>query len=164
LVFSTLHTNDAPSSFVRLIDIGIKPFLVASGVRAVLAQRLVRTNCNTCKAPYTPEEIEIRRLAFPVDVENIEFLHGTGCDSCNDTGYTGRLGVYELLKTSDDMRTMIMTGSSSAEMRYQARVEGMTTLRADAWKKVLNGITTVEEVNKKTKADPPLDTMKSGAA
>ncbi len=164
LVFSTLHTNDAPSSFVRLIDIGIKPFLVASGVRAVLAQRLVRTNCNTCKAPYTPEEIEIRRLAFPVDAESIEFLHGTGCDSCNDTGYTGRLGVYELLQTSDDMRTMIMKGSSSADMRYQARVEGMTTLRGDAWKKVLNGITTVEEVNRKTKADPPLDTMKSGAA
>ncbi len=164
LVFSTLHTNDAPSSFVRLIDIGIKPFLVSAGVRAILAQRLVRTNCNTCKSPYTPAEIEIRRLGFPVDVENTEFLHGVGCDSCNDTGFTGRLGVYELLVTSDNMRSMIMAGDSSAELRHTARVEGMTTLRTDAWKKVLNGITTVEEVNRKTKADPPLESVENGAA
>ncbi len=156
LVFSTLHTNDAPSAFVRLVDIGVKPFLVASGVRAVLGQRLVRTNCTTCKAPYVPEEIEITRLGFPVDPDSIEFMHGEGCDNCHGTGYTGRLGVYELLLMDDDMRTMILEGSSSVKLRRKARENGMTTLRQDAWKKALAGITTVEEVNRRTKADEPL--------
>ncbi len=156
LVFSTLHTNDAPSSFVRLIDIGIKSFLVASGVRAVLAQRLVRTNCTSCKEPYTPTEIEIERLGLPVDITQYELLKGAGCDSCNQTGYTGRLGVYELLVTNDRMREMIMNGASSGAMRIAAREDGMATLREDAWKKAINGITTVEEINRKTKIDPPL--------
>ena len=157
LVFSTLHTNDAPSSFIRLIDIGIKPFLVASGVRAVLGQRLVRTNCTTCKTRYTPPELEISRLGFPVDFDKVEVMKGAGCDSCNDTGYQGRLGVYELLVTSDTMRQMIMEGAASGALRRTARLEGMSTLREDAWKKVLSGITTVEEVNRKTKADEPMD-------
>lgn len=156
LVFSTLHTNDAPSSFTRLIDIGIRPFLVASGIRAVLGQRLVRTNCTVCKAPYTPAEIEIHRLGLPVDLDKVELFHGQGCDSCSNTGYQGRLGVYELLTMTDRMRTNIMDGVSSIRLRKLARLENMTTLREDAWKKCLNGITTVEEVNKRTKADEPL--------
>ena len=158
LVFSTLHTNDAPSSFVRLIDIGIKPFLVASGVRAVLAQRLVRTNCTSCKVPYTPADIELKRLGFKIDLDELELIHGEGCDNCNHTGYQGRLGTYELLVMNDTIRGMIMDGSSSIVLRRQARLDGMTTLRQDAWKKAVNGITTIEEVNRRTKIDEPLVT------
>lgn len=164
LVFSTLHTNDAPSAFVRLVDIGVKPFLVASGVRAVLGQRLVRTNCTTCKAPYVPEDIEMTRLGFPVELDTIELMHGEGCDNCHSTGYTGRLGVYELLSMDDEMRAMILEGSSSIKLRAKARENGMTTLRQDAWKKALAGITTVEEVNRRTKIDEPLKTEAAAVA
>jgi type II secretory ATPase GspE/PulE/Tfp pilus assembly ATPase PilB-like protein len=155
LVFSTLHTNDAPSSFVRLVDIGIKPFLVASGIRAVLAQRLVRVNCTSCKEPYEPEHIQMVRLGFPPE-EGTTYYHGAGCDNCHGTGYTGRLGVYELLTMSDELRAMIMGGESSIKLRRQARIGGMTTLREDAYKKALKGITTIEEVNRRTKIDEPL--------
>lgn len=156
LVFSTLHTNDTASSFIRLIDIGIKPFLVASGVKAILAQRLVRIICSTCKAPYEPDKLELERLAINDDFSKIEFLHGEGCDSCSDTGYQGRLGVYELLKTTDKIRKMLMKGTPAGPIRRQARLDGMRTMRKDAYRKVLNGITTVEEVNKRTKMDDPL--------
>ncbi len=164
LVFSTLHTNDAPSAFVRLVDIGLKPFLVASGVRAVLGQRLVRTNCTTCKVPYVPEDIEMTRLGFPVEMDTIELMHGEGCDNCHSTGYTGRLGVYELLSMDDELRAMILEGSSSIKLRAKARENGMTTLRQDAWKKALAGITTVEEVNRRTKIDEPLKTEAAAVA
>ncbi|MCC6144500.1 MAG: Flp pilus assembly complex ATPase component TadA, partial [Candidatus Hydrogenedentes bacterium] len=156
LVFSTLHTNDTASSYIRLIDIGIKPFLVASGIRAILAQRLVRTICTTCKEPYIPPEVEVERLAFKVDLEGIELYHGAGCDNCNGTGYQGRLGVYELMITTDELRTMIMKGESAAVIRRAARLGGMGTMRNDAWRKCLNGITTIEEVNRRTRVDEPL--------
>ncbi|MEK7795601.1 MAG: ATPase, T2SS/T4P/T4SS family [Candidatus Hydrogenedentota bacterium] len=156
MVFSTLHTNDAPSSFVRMIDIGIKPFLVASGVRAILAQRLVRTSCTACKVQYTPADIEFHRLGFAVDRDKLELLHGAGCDACNGTGYSGRMGIHELLLSNDVVRQMLMRGASTVELRRQARLDGMITLREDAWRKTLNGITTIEEVNKRTKPDEPL--------
>lgn len=156
LVFSTLHTNDSASSFVRLIDMGIKPFLVASGVRAVLAQRLMRVICKTCKEPYRPPEEEFELLGFHADPNKVDLFHGAGCESCNHTGYSGRLGAYELLLTTDKIRQMIMAGESSSAVRRMARVEGMTTMREDAWQKALNGITTIEEVNRKTRVDEPL--------
>ncbi|MBN2308462.1 MAG: Flp pilus assembly complex ATPase component TadA [Candidatus Hydrogenedentes bacterium] len=156
LVFSTLHTNDSASAFIRLIDIGIKPFLVASGVRAVLAQRLVRTICPACKEPYKPPEIEWERLAMDVDPSKVEVFHGRGCENCNNTGYSGRLGVYELLLSSDEIRTMIMHDTSAGARRRAARVGGMNTMRQDGWQKVLNGITTVEEVVRQTQDDDPL--------
>jgi len=156
LVFSTLHTNDAPSAFVRLVDMGIKPFLVASGVRAVLGQRLVRTICSGCKEPYKATTEEVDRLGFPVDLSKIEIYHGKGCDNCNQTGYQGRLGVYELLLNNDELRTMIMNGAASGAIRRAARQFGMNTMREDAWKKVLNGVTTIEEVNRVTQPDEPL--------
>ena len=156
LVFSTLHTNDTASSFIRLIDIGVKPFLVASGVRAILAQRLVRVNCTVCKEPYIPSEVQIERLGFPVDMEKVKVYHGAGCPSCNELGYQGRLGVYELLQTTDHIRTLLMQGETSTEIRRASRLQGMTTMREDAWLKVLQGITTVEEVNRATRADEPL--------
>jgi len=159
LVFSTLHTNDTASSFTRLVDIGIKPFLVASGVRAILAQRLVRTICTNCKETYVPDEREIERLGFPVDLENSEFYHGAGCDNCNDTGHAGRLGAYELLITSDRIREMLMAKESSMAIKRASREEGMVTMREDAWQKALNGITTVEEVNRRTRMDEPLEKL-----
>jgi type II secretory ATPase GspE/PulE/Tfp pilus assembly ATPase PilB-like protein len=157
LVFSTLHTNDTASSYIRLIDIGIKPFLVASGIRAILAQRLVRTICTSCKEPVTSvDERELQRLGIHVDPVTLELYRGAGCDHCNNTGYQGRLGVYELLTTNDHLRTMIMKGESAAALRRQARLDGMTTMRQDAWRKALNGITTIEEVNRRTRMDEPL--------
>lgn len=156
LVFSTLHTNDTSSSYIRLVDIGVRPFLVAAGIRAVLAQRLVRTICTNCKEPYTPAERDVERLGFSVDLSQVELFHGAGCDNCNKTGYQGRLGVYELMQTTDTIRTMIMTGESSAAIRRRARLDGMGTMRDDAWRKALNGITTVEEVNRSTRVDETL--------
>ena len=156
LVFSTLHTNDTASSFTRLVDMGMKPFLVASGVKAILAQRLVRTICSNCKEPYTPPEIEMERLGMDVDWSKVQLVHGAGCEQCNQTGYQGRLGAYELLITTDPLRKMVMEGKSSAAIRRAARMEGMATLRDDAWRKALRGITTIEEVNRKTKVDEPL--------
>lgn len=157
LVFSTLHTNDTATSFIRLIDIGIKPFLVASGVRAILAQRLLRTICTGCKTTYDPPEFELRRLGFKVDLTGSELYHGAGCDSCNNTGYQGRIGAYELLLTTDRIREMIMSGESAIAIRRAARHDGMSTMREDAWRKALNGITTIEEVNRRTSVDEPLE-------
>lgn len=156
LVFSTLHTNDTASSFIRLVDIGIKPFLVASGVRAILAQRLVRTICTTCKEPYRPPDEEFEMLGFHVDPNKVELFHGAGCENCNHTGYSRRLGAYELLISSDEIRTMLMEGASASALRRAARLAGMRTMREDAWMKALKGITTIEEVNRKTRVDEPL--------
>jgi len=157
LVFSTLHTNDTASSFTRMIDIGIKPFLVASGVRAILAQRLVRTICTSCKQRLAEiPEIEVQRLGFPVEIQGLELYHGAGCDNCNNTGHQGRLGAYELLVTNDKIREMIMRQESSTAIKRCARQHGMATMRDDAWKKALNGITTIEEVNRRTRVDEPL--------
>lgn len=157
LVFSTLHTNDSASAFVRLVDMGIRPFLVASGIAAILAQRLVRTICTNCKEPYKPPDEEFDILALrDVDPSKVELFHGAGCDNCNHTGYSGRLGAYELLETTDEIRQMIMDGASAAALRRQARIGGMKTMRQDAWAKAMKGITTIEEVNRKTRADEPL--------
>lgn len=156
LVFSTLHTNDTASSFTRLIDVGIKPFLVASGVRAILAQRLVRTICTSCKEPCQPAPLEVERLGFPVDLDKVELWHGAGCDNCNRSGYQGRLGAYELLVTTDIIRTMLMKHESATAIKRAARRGGMVTMRQDAWRKALNGITTIEEVNRRTRVDEPL--------
>lgn len=156
LVFSTLHTNDTASSFTRLIDIGIKPFLVASGVRAILAQRLVRTVCNGCREAYQPADIEKERLQMEVDWNTVRLEHGAGCESCNETGYQGRLGAYELLLTNDALRVMLMQGASATALRRQARIDGMITMREDAWNKAKRGLTTVEEVNRRTRVDEPI--------
>jgi type IV pilus assembly protein PilB len=156
LVFTTLHTNDAPTSFMRLIDIGVRPFLVASGVRVVLAQRLVRTLCTNCKKAYRPTEEQLENLGIPVDMEKTELFIGEGCENCSETGYQGRIGIYELLMTTDNIRNLLMKGSSAAEVRRLARREGMTTLRQDAWRKALSGITSLEEVYRVTQMDEPL--------
>jgi type II secretory ATPase GspE/PulE/Tfp pilus assembly ATPase PilB-like protein len=158
MVFSTLHTNDAASSFVRLVDIGVKPFMVASGVRCIMAQRLVRTLCTTCKEPGPPTETQIERLALKQEeLDRTELFVGKGCEHCNHTGYQGRIGIHELLITNDKLREMIINGAPAGALRAEARANGgMHTLREDAWQKALAGITSVEEVLRVTQMDEPV--------
>ena len=154
LVFSTLHTNDAPSAVTRLIDIGVKPFLVASSTRAIMAQRLVRRICEKCKEPYAPKEVELRLLGPAAkQLESAQLFHGKGCADCSFTGYRGRLGIYEIFQIDDQVRNLIFEQVSSTELRTKARELGMRTLREDGIRKVVAGITTLEEVLRVTMGD-----------
>ncbi|MBE0594025.1 MAG: type IV-A pilus assembly ATPase PilB [Gemmatimonadales bacterium] len=153
LVLSTLHTNDAPSTVTRMIDMGIEPFNVASAVNLIVAQRLVRRICESCKAEhhYTSEELAV--LGFTEDdAAGITFYKGQGCDVCVGTGYKGRQGLYEVLSLSSELRRMILRGASTEELRDQAVREGMFTLRVDGMQKIKRGVTTLEEVVKETAA------------
>lgn len=154
LVFSTLHTNDAASAFMRLCDMGVEPFLVASTVEGVMAQRLVRVLCNECKEPYSPALDELPE-DFPgrEDLSKLRLYRPGGCDQCRKTGYRGRMGIYELLTTNEEIRQLITERVSSDIVKRAAMKAGMTTLRMDGWNKVLNGVTTVDEVLRVTKAD-----------
>jgi len=152
LVFSTLHTNDAPSAFTRLIEMGIEPFLVSSTVEGVLAQRLVRKICQDCVVEYEPEVKDVPP-DFPGFGGNIILKKGAGCRSCRQTGYRGRLGLFELLVASDPIRDMIVARENAMRIREVALREGMITLRKDGWRKVLAGMTTVDEVNRVTAGD-----------
>jgi type IV pilus assembly protein PilB len=151
LVLSTLHTNDAPSTITRMIDMGIEAFNVASAVNLVVAQRLVRRICKDCKAPHTYTDDELRFLGSNIDqLKQLPFMRGAGCETCNGTGYKGRAGLYEVMSLSPEIRRMILRGGSVADMRDQAVVEGMLTLRMDGLKKIERGVTTMEEVIKET--------------
>ena len=154
LVFSTLHTNDAPSAVTRMIDIGVKPFLVASSTRAIMAQRLVRKICEKCKEPYEPQEVELRLLGPAAkQLASAQLFHGKGCADCSFTGYRGRLGIYEIFLIDDQVRNLIFDQVSSTELRIKARELGMRTLREDGVRKVVAGITTLEEVLRVTMGD-----------
>jgi general secretion pathway protein E/type IV pilus assembly protein PilB len=154
LVFSTLHTNDAPSAVTRLIDIGVKPFLVASSTRALMAQRLVRKICKQCGAPYAPNEAELRALNIdPATVQGANFRKGAGCKNCNNTGNRGRFGIFEIFVIDDEARKLIYEKVSSAVLRNRAREMGMRTLREDGARKVIAGLTTPDEVIKATVND-----------
>jgi len=154
LVFSTLHTNDAPSAITRLIDIGIKPFLVASAVRGIMAQRLVRMICPACKEEHKPTVTELRLLGQTAEqVEHIKFYSGRGCAKCALTGYTGRRGIFEILEVNEEIQRMIFDKVASAELRERAREFGMRTLREDGMRKVIAGITTLDEVVRVTMGD-----------
>ena len=151
LVLSTLHTNDAPSTITRMIDMGIEPFNVASAVNLVVAQRLVRRICKDCRAPATYSDEEYLAVGTDLDaVKRIPFMKGTGCDSCNGMGYRGRAGIYEVMAMSPELRRMVLRGASVADLRDQAVAEGMLTLRMDGMKKIEQGVTTLEEVVKET--------------
>ncbi len=151
LVLSTLHTNDAPSTITRMIDMGIEAFNVASAVNLVVAQRLVRRICKDCKGSHTYTEVELKSLNEDVEkVRNLPFMKGSGCDTCNGTGYKGRAGLYEVMALSPDLRRGILRGASVAELRDQAVAEGMLTLRMDGLVKIEKGVTTLEEVIKET--------------
>lgn len=145
LVLSTLHTNDAPSAATRLIEMGIEPFLVASAVVGVLAQRLARTICSACKEPYVPPKEALKDIGLAYTEEEIVFYKGRGCDVCKGTGYKGRTGIHELLIVSDRVREVILRRGSAAEIKRAALEEGFKTLQDDAIRKVLEGIITVEE-------------------
>lgn len=154
LVFSTLHTNDAPSAVTRLIDIGVKPFLVASSTRAIMAQRLVRRICERCKEPYKPTDAELRALgALAGEVSAAQLYRGRGCADCNYTGYRGRLGIFEIFVITDEIRHLIYERVSASQLRARARQLGMRTLREDGIRKVVAGITTLEEVIRTTMGD-----------
>src|SRR6266498_2000200 len=147
LVFSTLHTNDAPSAVTRLIDIGVKPFLVASSVRAILAQRLIRRNCQKCKEPAELSETELRALRIePGQLSEAQVMKPVGCERCRQTGYKGRMGIFEIFGIDDEVRHMINKRSATLLLRQRARELGMRTLREDGVRKVLAGLTSAEEV------------------
>ena len=147
LVFSTLHTNDAPSAVARLIDIGVQPFLVASSLRAVMAQRLVRRICPHCKQPAELIESEMRALRIePRQLRDAQMMNGKGCEQCRGTGYKGRIGIFEIFVLDDEVRHMLNKPSSTFNLRQRARTLGMRTLREDGIRKVLAGLTTADEV------------------
>ena len=147
LVFSTLHTNDAPSAITRLVDIGIQPFLVASSIIAIMAQRLVRVVCPKCKEPDVPPAHEIKASGLtPQQVKTATFMRGRGCGNCNHCGYRGRLGIYEMLRMTSAVREMTFKRAPAQDIRRQARLMGMRTLLEDGLSKAMKGVTTLEEV------------------
>ncbi|RKY18126.1 MAG: type II secretion system protein GspE [Planctomycetota bacterium] len=153
LVFSTLHTNDAPSALPRLIDLGVKPFLAASGVIGVMAQRLVRVLCPHCKEPYEPSEYELRAIGISrSEAQEFTFYRPVGCPECGYRGYRGRLGIFELMEMNSVLRQMTFEKRSAHELREQARKSGMVTLAEDAVRKAMAGITSVQEVLRVTTA------------
>jgi type II secretory ATPase GspE/PulE/Tfp pilus assembly ATPase PilB-like protein len=154
LVLSTLHTNDAPSAIARLVDIGIKPFLVSSSVRAVVAQRLVRRLCPHCKQPGELSEFELQSLQIdPGQIRQSSVMRAVGCDRCRGRGYRGRMGIFEMFLVDDEVRNMVNNNASTIALRQRARELGMRTLREDGVRKVLAGMTTAEEVISSTMAD-----------
>ena len=154
LVFSTLHTNDAPSAVTRLIDIGVKPFLVASATRAIMAQRLLRRVCSKCKEPYTPTDYEMKTLNLdPAALAKTTIFKGRGCTECSRTGYRGRTGIYEIFFVDEEMRRLIYERVPSNVLRTQARALGMRTLREDGVRKIMAGLSTPEEVISITASD-----------
>jgi type IV pilus assembly protein PilB len=154
LVLSTVHTNDAPSTIDRLVDMGVQPFLVAASVNLILAQRLVRKVCQKCKAQVEVHGEALRELGIPAEeAKNITFYKGRGCTSCNNTGYSGRQGLYEVMPVSPALRKMILDRASVEQVKRQAMAEGMLSLRQDALAKLKAGATTVEEVLRETATD-----------
>jgi general secretion pathway protein E len=160
LVFSTLHTNDAPSAFTRLIDMGIEPFLVASSVEAIMAQRLVRTICPNCKVEQKVERDYLKKIGFPEDeIETAKFYKGAGCESCRQFGYQGRLGIYEILIVNEAIRPLVLSRAAASTIATRAIEQGMRTLRMDGWNKVRAGLSTIEEVLRVTQTEEHLRSL-----
>ncbi len=154
LVFSTLHTNDAPSSIARLLDLGLEPFLLTATLEAIIAQRLVRRICLNCKEEYQPSEAQLMQLSLlPEDVADRVFYFGKGCDYCNNTGYRGRQALYEIMVLDDELRDLIMRSASTAVLRAEARKRGMRSLREAGLLTIYDGVTTIDEVVRETLAE-----------
>jgi type IV pilus assembly protein PilB len=154
LVFSTLHTNDAPSSVARMVNMGVKPFLIASAVRAMMAQRLVRKLCAECKAPAELNEKQMRALGLDASrTADARIMGPTGCPKCKGKGFRGRMCILEIFKVDDQVRGMVNEGLSTPQLRKRARELGMRTLREDGVRKVLAGLTTADEVIESTMGD-----------
>ncbi|MFA6355723.1 MAG: ATPase, T2SS/T4P/T4SS family, partial [Candidatus Omnitrophota bacterium] len=149
LVFSTLHTNDASGTITRLVDMGVEPFLVTSTLEAVLAQRLVRKICTYCKEEYTPDPEIVADLGLkPDDVKTHKFYRGAGCVKCNNSGYKGRTGIYELLQLNEEIRQLVIEKAHTALIKKAAVKSGMKTLLEDGLEKIYLGVTSVDEVLK----------------
>ncbi|MFA5118661.1 MAG: GspE/PulE family protein [Candidatus Omnitrophota bacterium] len=147
LVFSTLHTNDAPSAVTRLVNMGVEPFLISACLIGVMAQRLVRKICDVCKEPYQPSQVILEKWGL-TKIPNVTLYHGKGCDNCKGTGYRGRAGIFELMVISDEMREMIVQQASALALRKKAQENGMKLLGEDGLTKVLAGMTTIEEISR----------------
>jgi type IV pilus assembly protein PilB len=151
LVFTTLHTNDAPSSIARLIDLGMEPFLITAALEGIVAQRLVRKICLKCKTPYEPTEEQLMELGLlPEEIKGKQFFYGRGCDNCNNTGYRGRLGIFEIMAFNDELRELIMNNASTNVLRSAAKKAGMRMLRENGLAAIYEGTTTIDEVVKET--------------
>jgi type II secretory ATPase GspE/PulE/Tfp pilus assembly ATPase PilB-like protein len=147
-----VYTNDAPSTFTRLTDMGVEPFLIASSVLAVLAQRLVRILCRSCKAPYEASPLQLRQLGVS-DLRGATIFTKKGCPECSGVGYSGRKGIFEFLMVTDAVRDLVMDKANASEIRKQALKDGMRSLRGDGASKVLSGQTSIEEVLRVTQDD-----------
>ncbi len=151
IVYSTLHTNDAPSSVTRILDLGLEPFLIAATLEGVIAQRLARRTCIQCKTPYDPTEQELYELELTAtETQGREFFFGKGCKACNGTGYRGRVALFEMMLVNDRLRDLIMNAASTAELRAASREDGMRTLRDSGLLHIYDGISTIEEIVKET--------------
>jgi type IV pilus assembly protein PilB len=151
VVFTTLHTNDAPSSIARLLDLGVEPFLLTATIEGIVAQRLVRRICESCKTPFEPSETQLMELQLrPEDVKDKEFYYGRGCDKCNGTGYRGRIGIFEIMTFNDEIRDLIMNQASTGVLRSAGQKAGMALLRENGLATIYDGITTIDEVVKET--------------
>jgi len=151
LVLSTLHTNDAPGAVTRLVDMGVEPFLIASSLEAVLAQRLVRRICRSCRTAYEPPGALLQQLGIdPVDIGNREFFYGKGCPTCNNSGYKGRMGIYEWLRMTEAVRDLVVQRAPTLVIKQKALEQGMRTLRDDGLRAIFDGATSIEEVVKYT--------------
>ena len=151
LVLSTLHTNDAPSTINRLMNMGIEPFLVASSVNLICAQRLVRRVCKACREPSPVPPAALVKIGFtPEEAAEVVPHKGRGCETCNHTGYKGRVGLYEVMEITDELRELVLVGASALELRRKAIEEGMITLRRSGLRKIRDGVTTIEEVVRET--------------
>ncbi len=154
LVLSTLHTNDAPSSIIRLVDLGMEPFLLTATIEGVVAQRLVRTICTKCKEQYEPKEEELMELnMLPEQVRGKHFSRGRGCEGCNNSGYRGRMAIFEIMTMDDEMRELIMAQSNTTALRAHARRRGMRSLRESGIMAIYEGLTTIDEVVRETLAE-----------
>jgi len=160
MVLSTLHTNDAPATISRLLNMGIEPFLITASVNLVLAQRLARKNCGDCKAPYKGDPKHLAEFGFtPDQIKNAKLMKGTGktgnadCKTCNGSGYKGRVALYEVMRFSDNLKELVLQGASTAELKMGAIKNGMMTLRMAGIEKIVQGVTTTEEVGRVTMGD-----------
>jgi type II secretory ATPase GspE/PulE/Tfp pilus assembly ATPase PilB-like protein len=157
LVFSTLHTNDAPGAITRLVDMGIEPFLVASSVEAIVAQRLVRRLCPKCKRPWPVDQRFLASISFPIErLPEGTLMEAVGCEDCRRTGFRGRTGIYEILVVHEALRALVVQRATAGEIKAHALRHGMRTLRMDGWTKALNGISTLEEVLRVSEEDEAL--------
>ena len=153
LVFSTLHTNDAPGALTRLTDMGVEPFLISSSVIGIIAQRLVRKICSSCKESYHPTAKALEELGLKLPKEKVSFYKGKGCNACKHTGYKGRIGIFELLTMDEKIKDLVLERTSSSVIRRSAQEAGMETLREDGIDKAMKGVTTIDEVIRVTQAE-----------